>query len=54
VLKAHEADKGKSGGKKKKDKRKSAGFNPYAKMTDAPKGLPRAQRETVGKSKTFK
>lgn len=54
VLKAHDADNGKSGGKKKKEKRKSGGFNPYAKMADAPKGLPRTQRETVGKSKTFK
>jgi exosome complex exonuclease RRP6 len=55
VLRAHDADKGKSGsGKKKKDKRKSGGFNPYAKMTDAPKGLPRSQEEVVGRSKTFK
>jgi exosome complex exonuclease RRP6 len=52
VLRAGEGDKDKRG-KKKKDKRKSGGFNPYAKMTDAPKGLPRSQKESAGRSKTF-
>ena len=38
---------------KSKKKKKDQGFNPYAKMADVPKGLPRSQRETAGKSKTF-
>ncbi|KNG52667.1 exosome complex exonuclease rrp [Stemphylium lycopersici] len=51
VLHAEDGD-----GKKKKDKKKkkSAGFAPFSGMTDAPKGLPRAQKEVAGRSKTFK
>ncbi|KAF2714131.1 exosome complex exonuclease-like protein Rrp6 [Pleomassaria siparia CBS 279.74] len=45
------------GGKRKKDKKekkkKDANFNPYAKLTDAPKGLARSQKEGPGRSKTF-
>lgn len=58
VLRAKEAQREKDrkeGGKKKKDRKKSQqGFNPYAKMADAPKGLPRTQKERAGKTKTFK
>lgn len=32
----------------------SKGINPYAKSLDAPKGLPRTQRESAGRSFTFK
>ncbi|KAF2650763.1 hypothetical protein K491DRAFT_697037 [Lophiostoma macrostomum CBS 122681] len=55
VLRAQEAtrDREKGSGKKKKDKKKPQGFNPYAKLTDAPRGLPRANKETAGRSKTF-
>lgn len=53
VLHAREAEKNTSGGKQKKEKKKASGFNPYAKLADAPKGLPRAQKEKAGKSKTF-
>jgi exosome complex exonuclease RRP6 len=53
VLNAREAERRASGGKQKKEKKKPSGFNPYAKLTDAPKGLPRAQKEKAGKSKTF-
>ncbi|KAF2000324.1 hypothetical protein P154DRAFT_534681 [Amniculicola lignicola CBS 123094] len=38
---------------KKRDKKKKKNFNPYSGMTDAPKGLPRSQKESAGKSKTF-
>ncbi|KAF2129851.1 exosome complex exonuclease-like protein Rrp6 [Dothidotthia symphoricarpi CBS 119687] len=45
-------------GKKKKDKKekkkKAPGFNPFGGLTDAPKGLPRAQKEIAGRSRTFK
>ncbi|KAK1910032.1 hypothetical protein P3342_008206 [Pyrenophora teres f. teres] len=52
VLHAEDGDDKK---KKKKDKKKkSAGFAPFSGMTDAPKGLPRAQKEIAGRSKTFK
>ncbi|KAF2871013.1 exosome complex exonuclease-like protein Rrp6 [Massariosphaeria phaeospora] len=50
VLRAQDADSGK---KKKDRKKKSVGFNPFAGMGDGPKGLPRAQKERAGKSKTF-
>ncbi|KAJ4341672.1 exosome nuclease subunit [Didymella glomerata] len=38
--------------KDKKDKKKK-GFQGFAGLTDAPKGLPRAQKEVAGRSKTF-
>lgn len=57
----HAADDDEDGGKtkKKKDKKdktkkKNAGFSAFGGMTDAPKGLPRAQKEVAGRSKTFK
>ena len=34
--------------------RKKKEVNPYAKSMDAPKGLPRAQRERSGRSMTYK
>lgn len=39
--------------KGKKEKKKAANFNPYAKMADVPKGLAPKQRESAGRSKTF-
>jgi exosome complex exonuclease RRP6 len=52
VLHAEDGD-----GKKKKDKKdkkkKPKGFAPFSGLTDAPKGLPRAQREVAGRSRTF-
>jgi exosome complex exonuclease RRP6 len=39
--------------KDKKDKKKGKGFNAFSGLTDAPKGLPRAQKEVAGRSKTF-
>jgi exosome complex exonuclease RRP6 len=59
VLRAADADRAAAhGGKKKrKDKKekpkKEPNFNPYAKLTDAPKGLARSQKEGPGRSKTF-
>jgi exosome complex exonuclease RRP6 len=51
VLHAGDGD----GKKKKKDKKKkSASFAPFSGLTDAPKGLPRAQKEVPGRSRTFK
>ncbi|KAH7085432.1 ribonuclease H-like domain-containing protein [Paraphoma chrysanthemicola] len=54
VLHAND-DQGKKGKKDKKDKKKKkpAGFSPFSGMTDAPKGLPRAQKEKAGRSRTF-
>ncbi|KAF2033233.1 exosome complex exonuclease-like protein Rrp6 [Setomelanomma holmii] len=47
-------DQGKKGKKDKKDKKKKpVGFSPFSGMTDAPKGLPRAQKEKAGRSRTF-
>ncbi|KAI8939344.1 hypothetical protein NX059_003133 [Plenodomus lindquistii] len=44
----------KDGKDKKKDKKKKKkGFNAFSGMTDAPKGLPRAQKEIAGRSRTF-
>jgi len=54
VLKAADAER--EAGKKRKDKKgkkKDPNFNPYAKLNDAPKGLPRSQKEGPGRSKTF-
>ena len=39
--------------KRVKKEKKEKIFNPYAKAMDAPKGLGRSQRESVGRSKTF-
>lgn len=50
VLHAEDGD-GKK--KNKKDKKKKKGFNAFSGMTDAPKGLPRAQKEVPGRSRTF-
>jgi exosome complex exonuclease RRP6 len=53
VLHANDAE-GKKGKKDKKEKKKKpAGFTPFSGMTDAPKGLPRAQKEKAGRSRTF-
>jgi exosome complex exonuclease RRP6 len=54
----HAADaEGKKNKKDKKDKdkkkKKSAQFAPFSGMTDAPKSLPRAQKEKAGRSRTF-
>ncbi|KAF2827436.1 hypothetical protein CC86DRAFT_455098 [Ophiobolus disseminans] len=50
-------DQGKKGRKDKKDKKdkkkKNPQFAPFSGMTDAPKGLPRAQKEKAGRSRTF-
>lgn len=40
--------------KDKKDKKKKGGFNAFTGLTNAPKGLPRAQKEIAGRSRTFK
>lgn len=55
VLNAQAAERKREKGMKKKDrKKKDTGFNPYGSIGDsAPRGLPRAQRETAGKTKTF-
>lgn len=50
MLHAQDMDRRESKGKKNK---KEQGFNPYSRLTDAPKGLPRAQKERAGKSRTF-
>jgi exosome complex exonuclease RRP6 len=51
VLHAEDGD----GKKKKKDKKKkNPAFAPFSGMSDAPKGLPRAQKEVPGRSRTFK
>lgn len=47
-------DHGKKGKKDKKEKKKkNPQFAPFSGMTDAPKGLPRAQKEAAGRSRTF-
>ncbi|KAF2634222.1 hypothetical protein P280DRAFT_439320 [Massarina eburnea CBS 473.64] len=54
VLHAQDAERRERKGNGKKDRKgKKAGFNPYEKMKDVPKGLPRSQKERAGKSKTF-
>ncbi|KAF1956510.1 hypothetical protein CC80DRAFT_59277 [Byssothecium circinans] len=53
VLHAQDAERKDRKGKKEKKKSKAAGFNPYAKLADVPKGLPRSQKEKAGKSRTF-
>jgi exosome complex exonuclease RRP6 len=53
VLHAQDEQQGKKGKKDRKQK-KNRGFDPYAKSMDAPKGLPRAQREKAGRTATFK
>ncbi|KAF1920592.1 ribonuclease H-like domain-containing protein [Ampelomyces quisqualis] len=53
ILHTNDAE-GKKGKKDKKDKKKkSASFAAFSGMTDAPKGLPRAQKEKAGRSRTF-
>lgn len=49
-----EGRRGKGKGKNKGAEGEQKPFNPYAKALDAPKGLPRAQKERAGKSRTFK
>ncbi|KAK4923308.1 hypothetical protein LTR28_012521, partial [Elasticomyces elasticus] len=39
---------------KEERRRKRKEFNPYAKAMDAPKGLPRVQKERAGRSMTFR
>lgn len=39
--------------KKDKKEKKKKGFQGFAGMADAPKGLPRAQKEVAGRSRTF-
>lgn len=54
VLHAEDGDGKKKGKKDKKDKKKkNTGFAPFSGLTDAPKGLPRAQKEVPGRSRTF-
>ncbi|KAJ8112312.1 hypothetical protein OPT61_g5295 [Boeremia exigua] len=55
VLHAADEQAKKDARDKKKDKkdRKKKGFQGFAGMADAPKGLPRAQKEVAGRSKTF-
>jgi exosome complex exonuclease RRP6 len=55
VLHAADEQAKKDARDKKKDKkdRKKKGFQGFAGLTDAPKGLPRAQKEVAGRSKTF-
>lgn len=50
VLHAQDGD-GKK--KSKKDKKKKGGFNAFTGLSNAPKGLPRAQKEVPGRSRTF-
>lgn len=53
----HGNDAEKKGRKDKKDKKekkkKNPQFAPFSGMTDAPKSLPRAQKEKAGRSRTF-
>lgn len=55
VLHAADEQAKKDARDKKKDKKekKKKGFQGFAGMADAPKGLPRAQKEVAGRSKTF-
>jgi exosome complex exonuclease RRP6 len=53
VLHAQDEQQGKKG-KKDRKKGKDRGFDPYAKSMDAPKGLPRAQKEKAGRTATFR
>jgi exosome complex exonuclease RRP6 len=53
VLHAQDKDAKKSK-KDKKEKKKGSGFNAFAGMSGGPKGLPRAQKEIAGRSRTFK
>ncbi|EMD68657.1 hypothetical protein GGP41_008665 [Bipolaris sorokiniana] len=54
VLHAEDEDPKAKKKDKKDKKKKKAGFTAFAGMADAPKGLPRAQKEVAGRSKTFK
>ena len=42
------------GGPQRGRKKEKKQVDPYAKSLDAPKGLPRVQRERAGKSMTYK
>lgn len=55
VLHAADEQAKKDARDKKKDKKekKKKGFQGFAGLADAPKGLPRAQKEVAGRSKTF-
>ncbi|KAF3004765.1 exosome nuclease subunit [Curvularia kusanoi] len=55
VLHAADEQAKKEARDRKKDKKlqKKKGFQGFAGMADAPKGLPRAQKEVAGRSKTF-
>lgn len=55
VLHAADEQAKKDARDKKKDKKdkKKKGFQGFAGLTDAPKGLPRVQKEVAGRSKTF-
>lgn len=55
VLHAADEQAKKDARDKKKDRkdRKKKGFQGFAGLADAPKGLPRAQKEVAGRSKTF-
>lgn len=56
VLNANKPDgsRGRRDDKKGKKGRETKAFNPFVKAMDAPKGLPRAQKEKAGKSMTFR
>lgn len=53
VLHAEDQDKDKDRKKERNKKKKKGGFTAFSGMTDAPKGLPRAQKEIAGRSRTF-
>lgn len=52
VLHAQDGDGKKKKGDKK-DKKKKGGFNAFTGLANAPKGLPRQQKEIAGRSRTF-
>jgi exosome complex exonuclease RRP6 len=54
VLHAQDQDAKKSKKDKKEKKKKGSGFNAFAGLSGGPKGLPRAQKEVAGRSRTFK
>jgi exosome complex exonuclease RRP6 len=53
ILHANDTDGKKSRKDKKDKKKKPAGFTPFSGMANAPKGLPRTQKEKAGRSRTF-
>ncbi|KAF1352060.1 ribonuclease H-like domain-containing protein [Delphinella strobiligena] len=54
ILNANRNAERENRGKRKKGGDKPKHFDPYKKALDAPKGLPRAQKERAGRSHTFK